>query len=43
MRLTTLVDVYNCLKGLSGEEITLDEDVRLGAKGCIDKMLNYGG
>lgn len=43
MRLTTLVDVYNCLKGLSGEEITLDEDVRLGAKSCIDKMLSYGG
>ena len=43
MRLTTLVDVYNCLKGLSGEEITLDEDIRLGAKSCIDKMLSYGG
>lgn len=43
MRLTTLVDVYNCLKGLSGEEIFLDEEVRLGAKSCIDKMLSYGG
>ena len=43
MRLTTLVDVYNCLKGHSGEEITLDEFVRLGAKSCIDRMLSYGG
>ena len=43
MRLTTLVDVYNCLNGISGEEITLQEDVRLGAKACIDKMLAYGG
>lgn len=43
MRLTTLVDVYNCLKGISGEEIVLDKDIRLGAKSCIDKMLSYGG
>ena len=43
MRLTTLVDVYNCLKGLAGEEITLDEETRLGAKSSIDKMLAYGG
>ena len=43
MRLTTLVDVYNCLKGISGEEITLDEEIRLGAKSSIDKMLAYGG
>ena len=43
MRLTTLVDVYNCLKGTAGEEITLDEDVRRGAKSCIDRMLSYGG
>jgi quinolinate synthase len=43
MRLTTLVDVYNCLKGISGEEIFLDEETRRGAKSCIDKMLSYGG
>ena len=43
MRLTTLVDVYNCLKGIAGEEIFLNEDVRLGAKSSIDKMLEYGG
>ena len=43
MRLTTLVDVYNCLKGEGGEEIFLDEKERLGAKASIDKMLSYGG
>lgn len=43
MRLTTLIDVYNCLKGISGEEITLDDEVRIGAKSAIDKMLSYGG
>ena len=39
MKLTTLVDVYNCLRGRDGEEITLPDDVRLGAKRCIDRML----
>jgi quinolinate synthase len=43
MRLTTLVDVYNCLLGIGGEVIELDEKVRIGAKKCIDKMLAYGG
>ena len=42
MRLTTLVDVYNCLKN-GGEEIKLDENVICGAKKCIDQMLKYGG
>lgn len=39
MKLTTLVDVYNCLRGLDGEEIILPDDIRLGAKRCIDRML----
>lgn len=43
MKLTTLADVYKCVKGCGGEEITLDEDTRLAAKGCIDKMLELGG
>ena len=43
MRLTTLVDVYNCLRGYSGEEIILSEDERLKAKKAIDTMINYGG
>lgn len=39
MKLTTLADVYNCVRGAHGEEITLDENIRLGAKRCIDEML----
>jgi len=42
MCLTTLADVYNCVRGAGGEEITLDEEIRLGAKRCIDKMLELG-
>lgn len=42
MKITTIVDVLNCVKGISGEEIVLDEDVRLGAKRCIDKMIELG-
>ena len=40
MRLTTIYDVYNCIKGLSGEEIVLSEEVMNGAKRCIDVMLS---
>jgi len=40
MRLTTLVDVYNCIKGTAGEEIILSEEVMNGAKRCIDAMLS---
>lgn len=43
MRLTTLVDVYNCLIGESGEEMILDEKIVIKAKRCIDEMLRYGG
>ena len=43
MRLTTLVDVYNCLKGSGGEEINLSEETRIKAKRAIDAMINYGG
>lgn len=43
MKLTTLMDVYNCVKGVGGEEIILDEDVRIKAKKCIDTMLTLGG
>ena len=39
MKLTTLGDVYDCVLGRGGEEITLDEETRLGAKRCIDRML----
>lgn len=42
MKATTLVDVYNILKGDGGEVIELDEDTRTKAKVCIDKMIELG-
>ena len=42
MKATTLVDVLNCCKGIGGEVIELDENTRLGAKRCIDKMIELG-
>ena len=43
MRVTTLVDLYNCVTGDGGEEIVLDEELRLQAVKCIDKMIELGG
>lgn len=43
MKITTLSDVYGTLEGSGGEEIILDEEIRLGAKRCIDKMIGLGG
>lgn len=40
MRLTTLMEVYQCIQGNAGEEIIMDEDRRLAAKKCIDAMLD---
>ncbi|MBP3319643.1 MAG: quinolinate synthase NadA [Ruminiclostridium sp.] len=42
MRLTTLMDVYNCVRGVGGEEITLTEEVRTAAQRSIDAMLAFG-
>lgn len=42
MKLTTLVDVLNCLKGVDGEAIEMSEETRLKAKICIDEMLRLG-
>lgn len=42
MRLTTLKDVLDCLTG-GGEEIVLEEPLRLAAKKCIDRMIELGG
>lgn len=39
MKLTTLVDVLNCMKGCGGEEIVLDDEIIKGAKHCIDEMI----
>ena len=43
MKLTTLPQVYKCCLGNAGEEIEMSEDMRLAAKKCIDKMIEYGG
>lgn len=43
MRLTTLPDVYNCLLGVSGEEIVMEEDLRAQAVKCIERMIELGG
>ena len=43
MKATTLVDVLNCLNGVGGEEIVIDEKTRAAAVKCIDKMIEYGG
>lgn len=42
MKLTTLTDVLNVIKGTAGEEITMSEDMRLKAKHCMDRMLELG-
>lgn len=42
MKLTTLPEIYNILQGISGEEIVLDENLRLKAKHSIDEMLRLG-
>lgn len=42
MKITTLTDVLACLKGTGGEIIELDEDTRIKAKKCIDRMIELG-
>ena len=39
MKLTTLVDVLNCVSGKGGEEIILPEATITKARACIDKMI----
>ncbi len=39
MRLTTLMDVLNCVEGISGEEIVLDNKTISDARKCIDEMI----
>lgn len=43
MKLTTITDVLHCLEGCGGEEIILDEALRLQAVKSIEKMIEYGG
>jgi len=42
MKITTLIDVLNCVNGDGGEEICLDFDTIQSAKKCIDEMLRLG-
>ncbi|WP_366471897.1 quinolinate synthase NadA [Clostridium facile] len=39
MRLTNLMDVYHAINGTGGEEIQLEETLRLAAKRAIDNMI----
>ena len=43
MMITTLMDVYNCLKGMGGEVIELPQDIVDGAGRCIHRMVELGG
>lgn len=42
MKVTTIADVLHCLEGTDGEEILLEESVRLCAKKSIDEMIRLG-
>ena len=42
MKITTLMDIYNCLKGRGGEEIQLPENVIEGVGRCIRRMVELG-
>lgn len=42
MKCTTLMDVYNAVEGIGGEEIILDYDTLLKARKCIDRMIELG-
>ena len=42
MKLTTLMDVYECVKNKSGKEIILPENILNEARKSIDKMLELG-
>lgn len=42
MKATTLADVYDCVRGVGGEEIVLADEVMVKAKKCLDTMLTLG-
>lgn len=42
MKLTTLADVYRCVNGTSGDEITLSDETMEKARKCLDTMLTLG-
>lgn len=43
MKLSTLVDVYDAVRGTGGAEIELDADTITKARRCIDAMIELGG
>ncbi len=42
MKATTLVDLYDTVRGVGGEEIVLDSETIEKARKCIDKMIELG-
>ncbi len=42
MKATTLMDVYNCVRGEGGEEIVMSEELISSSRRCIDEMLRLG-
>ena len=42
MKLTTLMDVYNCVKEQAEKKSYCLDDIRTKAKACIDTMLTLG-
>lgn len=42
MKATTLMDLYNTVNGIGGEEIVLDEETISKGRRCIDKMIEFG-
>ena len=43
MRITTLMDIYHCIKGNGGEKIVLSDEVMTHARRCIQRMIELGG
>ena len=43
MKSSTLMDVYNAVRGVGGEEIVLGDDTITKARVCIDEMIRLGG
>ena len=42
MQATTLMDVYNTVRGIGGEEIVMSDELISSSRKCIDEMLRLG-
>ena len=42
MKLTTLCDVLECVRGEGGEVIEIDDETANAARRCLDKMIELG-